>query len=375
MKIRLKILFFTFLLFFLQTGFLHESPSPITKVQVALVLDFSKSAEKTLEALSKNYWEIFNDFHADLPNVRLEVALVGYSKQSFGKKSHYVKLISNFNDAPDHAFEFLATTEIGSSVSENHVGEALQLALSKLKWDKTSNVKKQIIAIGNGPINGSYALAKKVTKKAVNKNIQLNCLYVTYKKDDKNHGYWLKLAEMSGGVLKNMVPNYLNGSGSDFLTAVNDRKIIEENLYIKESYVPFGDIGIYQMANLRLIEERCEELGDRTLASRIEFKCSPYYQGKQNNWDLVERCVLLDEIGEPLRAKGVPVEMSELTDVELETALTVKWIERNGSASIVKSLAKANRKTLSEFPKQPLYKNDLGKTILAVIKKSGVQLH
>ena len=48
--------------------------------------------------------------------------------------------------------------------------------------------------------------------------------------------------------------------------------------------------------------------------------------------------------------KGVPEVMSELNDLELETALTVKWIERNGSAYIVKSLAKANRKALDKFP-------------------------
>ncbi len=365
----LKILFFAFIVLILGASFFSVFSEEIKKVQVALVIDFSKSADITIKALSTNYWELYNDFHHKHPNVRLELALIGYSKQSFGKSNNYVKIISNFNDSPDIAFEFLATTDIGSSVSENYVGEALKVALSKLKWSEKKNVKKQIVTIGNGPIKGSYSLAKSATKKAKNKGIQLNCLYVLQKNRDKNHGYWLELSKISGGEIKNLVQIYLVGGSSDYITSMNDRKIIEENLFILESYVPFGDNGIYEMANLRLIEEKCDELGDRTLASRIEFKCSPYYQGKQDDWDLVERCVLLDEIGEPLRAKGIPAVMSELNDLELETALTVKWIERNGSAYIVKSLAKANRKALGKFPEPPVYKNDLGKTILALINK------
>ncbi len=98
--------------------------------------------KETIDALSINYWELFNDFHYKHPNIRLELALIGYSKQSFGKNNNYVKLISNFNDSPDIAFEFLATTDIGSSVSENYVGEALQVALSKLKWGKRAKCKK-----------------------------------------------------------------------------------------------------------------------------------------------------------------------------------------------------------------------------------------
>lgn len=367
----LRLLFFVCTVLLLGASFYVAIPTGVKKVQVALVLDFSKSSEVTIDALSTNYWELYNDFHSEQPNIQLELALVGYSKKSFGEKNNYVKIISDFKDSPDISFEFLTTTELGSSVSENYVGEALQVALSKLKWDKEKNVKKQILTIGNGPIKGSYSLAKSASKRARNKDIQLNCLYVLYKNKDKNHASWLELSKISGGELKNLVPIYLTGGASDYLTAANDKKIIEENLFIKESYVPFGDHGVYEMANLRLIEESCDELGDRTLASRIEYKCSPYYQGKQGSWDLVERCVLLDEIGEPLRAKGVPAEMLELNDIELETALTVKWIERNGSGYIVKSLAKANQKVLGEFPKTPAYKNDLGKTILALIKKGG----
>ena len=342
------------------------------KAQLCLVIDFSKSAENTIKALVANYYDLYNDFIVDNPNVKLEVAVIGYSKQSFGSKNSYVKVISNFNDDPDKAFEFLIDNPLGSSVSENYVGQALEIALNDLQWNREPSCKKQIITIGNGPIRDSYALAEKVCAKAKNLQILVNSLYVLYKENDKNHTYWLALTKLSGGKLKTIVPQYLEGGGDDYKTAIKDKSIIAENEILMDTYVPYGEMAERIKERNSKIDSVCGLLGLRSLSSRVEFKSGPYYQGKNGSWDLVEKCVINDVYGDELKQLGPPKEMSPLNPIQLETALNAKWIERNASLKIVRALTKANHEKLNSYPEKPAYKRDISETILKLFAEGGI---
>lgn len=372
MRIRRLIFVFLGCLAILFASFSSAALFGGKKAQLALVVDFSKSGETTIQALTSNYWEIYNSFREKNPNVKLEMALIGYSKQSFGTKNNYVKVISTFQDEPDKAFEYLVSNPIGSSVSQNYVGQALDATLKQLSWDKNPLTNKQIITIGNGPIRDSYSLAKKVCAKAKKESIVVNSLYVLYKQNDKNHSYWMALTDMSGGKLKTIVPRYLIGNEFDYRTKNTDLKIVAENEILLDTYVPYGDKGIQRTESSQLIDQKCGEMGLRVLSSRVQFKCGPYFQGRNSNWDLVEKCVLRDAFGDELRALGVPSVLEKLSDVQLETALSSKWIERNGSVKIVESLTKVNLATLAKFPEKAPYKRDLGETILVLFNEGGV---
>ncbi len=342
------------------------------KAQLALVIDFSKSAENTINALIANYYDLYNDFKNEHPNVKLEVAIIGYSKQSFGTKNNYVKVISKFSDDPDKAFEFLIDNPLGSSVSQNYVGQALDITLHQLKWDKNPSSTKQIITIGNGPIRDSYSLAKKVCEKAKKEDIQMNSLYVLYKENDKNHTYWLALTDLSGGQLKTIVPKYLEGGDDDYRTTSNDKKIIAENEIIMSTYVPYGAEKDEIKERNNKIDSVCGLLGTRALSSRVQFKSGPYYQGRNSHWDLVEKCVIKDVYGEELIQLGVPKEMNRLSPIEVETALNAKWIERNASLKIIRKLSIANYNKLASYPEKPAYKRDIAETILKLFTKDGI---
>lgn len=342
------------------------------KAQLALVIDFSKSAENTIKALVANYYDLYNDFKVEYPNVKLEVAIIGYSKQSFGSKNGYVKIISTFQDDPDKAFEFLIDNPLGSSVSENYVGQALELTLNNLKWNKNSSCKKQIITIGNGAIGDSYDLAKKVCAKAKSEHIKVNSLYVIYRENDKNFSYWLELTKLSGGDLKTIVPKYLEGKEDRYKTANNDEKIIGENEIIMSTYVPYGSNGESKLARSNKVDSVCGLMGVKVLSNRVQFKAGPYYQGQNASWDLVEKCVIKDAYGEELIELGAPHEMRNLSAIQLETALNAKWIERNASLKIVRSLSQLNQKLLAKQPEKPAYARDISETILKLFTQGGI---
>lgn len=353
-------------------GFFSTTASVDKIAQLALIIDFSKSSETTVQALISNYWEFYNEFNLKNPEVKLELAILGYSKMSFGKKNKYVKILSDFKDPPEKAFQYLVDNEVGSSVADNNVGFALDLALKKLTWRKEEEVKKEIFLIGNGPITDSFSSAKKSCEKAKKENIVINSLYVLYKQTDKNHSYWMKLTEMAGGELKTVVPQYLVASNVASNVRDNNIKIASENEIINSTYMPYGENGKVKMNNIHYLDMMSEENGIRVLSSRVQFKTGPYFQSKNRNWDIVECCVLFDIFGDELRALGgIPVEMEGLNDIELETALSVKWIERNGSIQIVNMLTKSNEQISAGLPKPPAYKKDLSETILKIFNKGG----
>lgn len=359
-------------------GFALIPASVGKKAQLALIIDFSKSSETTVQALISNYWEFYNEFNAENPNVKFELAIIGYSKLSFGKKNKYVKILSNFSDNPDKAFQYLVDNEVSSSLAENNVGYALDLALKKLEWSEEEGVKKQIFTVGNGPITGSFSTAKKACEKAKKEKITVNSLYVLYKQIDKNHSYWMKLTEIAGGELKTIVPQYMLGSNVASYAKDSDVKIASENEIFNLTYMPYGEHGEKRMNTINYLDMMSEENGVRVLSSRVQFKMGPYFQGKNGDWDIVEKCILNDAFGSTLRALGgIPPEMNELNDIELETALMVKWIERNGSIQIVNMLTKAKAKAKAKeqisagVAEPPPYKRDLSETILTMFSEGG----
>ena len=84
--------------FFVATGFSFFPGVFENKAQLALVIDFSKSSEKTIEALTQNYWELYTEFRAENPFIEIEIALVGYARKAFNGKNNYVKIISDFKE-------------------------------------------------------------------------------------------------------------------------------------------------------------------------------------------------------------------------------------------------------------------------------------
>lgn len=340
------------------------------KAQLALVVDFSKSSETVIQSLVSNYWEIYTEFNAKHPDVELELAIVGYSKRAFGSKNKYVKVLSTFKNSPEKAFEYLVSNELGSSVAENNVGFALSQTLSELSWDKDEAVKKQIITIGNGPIKDSYSLAKRVCSKAKKQNIMVNSLYVLYKQNDKNHSYWMALTEMAGGELKTVVPKFLIGGATAYRTAENDMKIISENDALKSTYVYFGEKGKQMKEKVYLLDSLSGESGIKTLASRVEFKASNYYQGKNSDWDLIEYFSKHGKSMDKIRAEA-PADLRKLGDKQLKSELEFRLMERKSSIQIINMLTKANEQINSGFPDPPAYKRDISETILTLLDKGG----
>lgn len=344
----------------------------VFKAQLALVVDFSKSAEACLQGLTSNYWEMYNTFSERYPNAKLEIALVGYARRGFGPKNNYVKVISDFGDDPSKIFEYLYNNLTGSSISENKVGNALKVAIHDLHWGYGKNTVKTIITIGNGPIKDNYSLAKKMCNKSKKLGIKINSLYILFKKNDKNFGYWMTLTKMSGGHLKTIVSNYLIG-GSTRGSYENQLKIIQENPILNSSYIPYGIHGEKFYERSLLIDSLCKETGVNTFFERVLFKTSSIHQQTLLKWDLVTYFGVYGKEGVQKLGPGVwPKSLQHFTEDQFYTLLKSKYEERKMSYHIIEMMQQANIQLEQAKPAAPAYTYNICKTVINMLFEYGI---
>lgn len=325
-----------------------------------------------MQGLTSNYWEIYNTFRSRYPDAELEIAMVGYSRTAFSEENNYVRIISDFDDQPEFAFQFLYNSISGSSISQNNVGHALKESINNLKWDERANVKKSIITIGNGPIKDNYSLAKKMCKKASKQGIEVNALYILFKQNDKNFGFWMTLTKMSGGDLKTVVANYLTGE-SNTAQYQNQVKIINENAVLNSTYIPYGLNGEAKYESILNIDSLCKETGAKTLSEWVLYKTSSVFQRKMSSWDLTD---LYDQKGvaaiEKLDMQLLPKALAGLTRKELIALVRSKSEERAMSLNIIKMLNQAISQINKNAPNVPAYKMNICQTILKMLLRNGI---
>lgn len=340
------------------------------KAQIALCVDFSKSTQEISNAVRDNLWEMYTEFGEKYPQTKLEIAIVGYSSKSFGRKSGYVKVLSKFTDDPQDFFEYINKKKLNSSLPDNNIGKALNACLGELTWDESPSVKKQIYAIGNGPIKDTYALAKKVCNKAKKNKILIHVLYVIHKKKDTSFGYWKHLTELSGGKIKTIVSRYLSEKVSGE-TASNLTRITEENELLNSTYLPYGKLGTSKLEQMKAIDEQSKLFGKKVIGNRSIYKSSPYYQNKQLNWDLVDLANSKNINFKNLQTNLLPDYMQNMSSIEIKNLIEQKSMERQSYLDIINILSYTNRKIKADSPKVPAYKLDLSSTIIKLFTESG----
>ena len=93
MKIKFFISFCLFFGVIFKTTGLEEKIDPVKPIDVVFCVDLSGSSNGILDDIRERYWEIVNQVNEYRPSPRLRIAVVGFSRPSFGAKTGYVKII------------------------------------------------------------------------------------------------------------------------------------------------------------------------------------------------------------------------------------------------------------------------------------------
>lgn len=351
-KYKLGALFLAFGL--LLYGFVYKKSvaQQKTLVQLALVVDFSNSAKVASDGLLGHYWELYNQFYQKFPNKELQLAVVAFSREDFGKLNSYVEVLTNFDTDAEEAFKHITKKRGGKSTHTNNVVTAIAAAVDKLKWRSNSQQRK-IVVVGNGPITSGKLFAKRVYRRADFIGVSIDYLYLLRKQNDKNYGYWSAVAKMHNGNIKTVIPQFFSGF-HDRGKSEALQSIINEQELLMGSYMHNSEREMAALDAVAWIDDFALNMSRESFASRIAYKTTPYFQETNMNWD---------QVGKAIKAQSTRGQTQKISP-----ELAEKVFQRYESISIIQSFYKNWAKVIHEPNMVPAYKYGFSTTIINLLK-------
>jgi hypothetical protein len=180
------------LLFVLPFTTAPEAETPVTEgahIQVALLLDTSNSMDGLIEQAKSQLWKMVNQLattkkNGEIPNI--EIALYEYGNDRLAVTDGYVRLVSPLTTDLDLISEklFQLTTNGGSE----YCGYVIDQSADELAWTEHADDLKLIIIAGNEPFTQGPKPYQEACKKAIEKGIMINTIFLWQLRRRYSHG-------------------------------------------------------------------------------------------------------------------------------------------------------------------------------------------
>lgn len=302
--------------------FLLLTSSLSAKVQLAYCVDISGSANGVINELNQSVWTLASRFSSS--DEILEMALVGYGRESCNQYRGNVEVLSGFNASVfdiGHKLMRKANNTAGGTHANHY--EALKVAIKKLKWDTSLETKKQLIAIVNGDVQ--YQKMKKIKEWLDKQSITLSIIYFDGEIGRSFSQKWIALSKeikVDGYVVKNEVQKvkyklnfdakYLNEMRNDFLSTL----------------MPFGGEGRRFSLDLKYVLESAEQTSDLLSGQILEYLLSKEFQVYLSNYDLVAAYMLNPEKVLNMKNEDFPNLLKGFSEDQLKKYLEIKVNQR-----------------------------------------------
>ncbi len=319
------------LLVVMAMGFTNRAPRP--SAEVALVIDLSGSTNGLLDDIRDNIWNFVNSFRLANPEQDLRLAVVGFSRGSFGAENAYIRVLSDLTTNYDlisyRLFELVATVEKG----DQYVGAAIKMAIDNLTWSKGPN-RRLIMLFGNSRADlGSYDYNRAV-EWALDKKIVINSVYCSQGGDNPKYlGQWHSIADRTGGNLFKM--QVTRRSPNKFRSQATER-LVEFNNSVNDTYVPYNRSGSVDYQLMLAADINALQMGELFFHSRCLYKLSDSYQTHLASFDLVS---YVNDHGRlpAYHRHYLPEHLTHSTDNELLEIAKIKATRRNTVLSKLKN--------------------------------------
>ena len=361
---------------------LYSAPLPDKKpkVEVVFCLDTTGSMGGLLDGAKAKIWSICNQIAGAKPTPELKVGLVAYRD----KGDDYVTKVTDLTTDLDgiHA-ELKKFTPGGGGDTPEHVNQALNDAVNKIKWSDDKKTLKIIFLVGDAPAHMDYADDVKYPvscKKAVEKNIIINTIQCG--SDGETTKQWKDIAAKSEGSYA-AIPQ---SGGVVAIATPHDKRLAEINEALTRTVVMRGLAGERKAAEKKL--EAAAELAKPSApggaappaavaaaADRAGFAAKSGKAGGGGTRDLLEEAV---KDGKVDAAKLKEVKEEELAD-EIKKLKTekerVEYLQKKADerAKLTKEALELDKKRAAfiaeELKKKGKDKDSFDSSVLEMLKK------
>ncbi len=254
-------------------------------VDIVFCLDLSSSANGLIDQMRNHLWDYWYFLSRCQPTPNYRIAVVAYSRFSYGKKTGYVKVIKDLSTD----FELLSALlyKIPSRIEkgDQYVGSALNMCLKKMSWSDDPNALKMIFLVGNGDVKLGEDDIDRVTEKLSAQGVIINTVYCTVPGERKAIRGWSRLADLGNGK---MAVISLRNRYFDRIAGFDLQRFRALNRKFNNTYLHYGQGGYKRWKILLNEDNHIFITNTEGYRYRALYKISDDYQKKNYSWDLVD---------------------------------------------------------------------------------------
>jgi hypothetical protein len=291
-------------------------------IDLVICLDTSGSMEALIDSARARLWDIVNSLSSAKPTPELRVGLITYGSPNRSTASQgWVVLQSGLTTDLDSVYARMM--EFRTDGGDEFVGWALNEAVTKMNWSNNPKALKLIFVAGNESADQARDVFdfRSVGSIARSRGIIINAIYA----GDRNAGAnerWAEVASCGGGTYASIDMR----CGTVQIEAPQDKILLELNMKLNATYVPYGDAGREGAANQMAQDANAERLGQQSAVSRAAAKASGLYRNER--WDLVDAVAKGEKKVKDMKEADLPAPMQTMNDAERERFVQRMQAER-----------------------------------------------
>ncbi len=323
-------------------------------VDLVICLDTSGSMTGLIDSARARLWDIVTSLSRARPTPRLRVGLLTYGAPSRSTASQgWVAFQSPLTTDLDSLYSKMMS--LGTDGGDEFVGWVLHDALHRMDWSNDPRALKIIFVAGNESADQASEVYnfRHVAETARGRGIVINSIFA----GDRRQGvseHWDQVAACGGGSYSAIDMQ----CGTVQIDTPHDKVLLELNMKLNATYVPYGDAGREGAANQEAQDENALRLGRQSAGTRVAAKATVQYDNAR--WDLVDAVAQSRVKVEELKAADLPEPMRDMDLIErrqfVETQRTVR-------AKIQKRISEVNGER-EKFVKESRQQKSGGKVAL-----------
>lgn len=293
-------------------------------IDLVICLDTSGSMTGLIDSARGRLWEIVSSLSKAKPTPRLRVGLLTYGSPRVSSASQgWVVRQSNLTSDLDAIYAKMMA--LSTDGGDEFVGWVVNDAVRSMDWSDDPRALKIIFVAGNESADQASEVFnfRSVAESARGRGIVVNSIYA----GDRSQGMremWHEVASYGGGDYSAIDMH----CGTVQISTPQDKILIELNMKLNSTYVPYGAAGKVGAANQVQQDQKAEEMGQQTGAGRVAAKATRMYDAA--HWDLVDGV-----------AQG-KVKVEELKDADLPAAMAALPMEQRQEFVMQQQRARAD---------------------------------
>lgn len=302
-------------------------------IDLVICLDTSGSMEALIDSARARLWDIVTSLSRARPTPVLRVGLLTYGSPSRSTSSQgwVVRQIDLTSDLDGVYAKMMSFATDGG---DEFVGWVLHDALEAMNWSRDPKALKLIFVAGNESADQAREVFdfRYEAAKARRMGIIINSIYAG-NRDAGVQERWAEVASCGGGSYSAIDMR----CGTVQIETPQDKILLELNLKLNATYVPYGaegHVGAARQAEQDVVARR---VGQASAASRVAAKGTALY--KNVGWDLVDAVERGEKKLEEMKESELPAPMQALSPSERVQFLKRKQSER---AAIQKQIAEVS---------------------------------